>query len=72
MFEKGFAIGDILLPIQNDPTSYIIVQNSLKEYVVTTNGERRQRIIKESGKMVWKPALNKPALTGELSLENIS
>ena len=69
-FKEGFVDGDIILDNQPDSSRYIIVSNNDKIFVIGDNGERRQRIIKD-GNMKFVPSLNKPALKGSLSLNDI-
>jgi hypothetical protein len=70
-FKSGFTKGDTI--VQDACVSgnrYVIVSNRNKRYVVADNGERReQHIIK--GEVKFNPPLNKPSLTGDLSLSTI-
>lgn len=69
-FSKGFLKGDILSEEQRSPQRYIEVKNGGKTFIVGDNGERRQ-VVYSNGDMKFIPPINKPALKGDLSLEQL-
>ena len=69
-YKTGFKTGDHLLIEQNNPERYVIVVNNGKKFIIAINGERREQIIRNDW-IFFLPPLNKKALKGNLSLNEI-
>lgn len=67
-FKTGFWKGDVIEQV-ND--RYVVVRDGFNtRTVVTDDGQRRKQFV-SMGELITVPPLNKPAMSGELSLNDI-